>query len=368
MRFFLFVLALIFSLSSLSAQPITKDLKLDWLIYSSQDQSYKTFTNDVLNEPLHIFINASDFQSQFIKIEVKGSGSIFINEKLVQNSQVDSLAPIVFLSLDSLVKVHNSESLHISMIGYKEIIETAIVPNRFNIMVRNGSNTMVVESRVSNNYTDSLVLFLFLASIFLLIFKLAKPKGFQNYFNFKAAFSIRSRNSVFYETRVLEIQSILFYFFYASFITLFIFFNFQNLIDIPLSASFLYIVYKLILVLILVFGLLLIKNVWIIIFSFIFDLVAFKRVQYYDNFRIGLAFLILLSLISVIQKQYFADFESAYFISQALIAFLLFRFVFLFIKLLRIATVKRIYLFSYLCVTELAPLFFVIKVLKSTNY
>jgi hypothetical protein len=368
MRLFFIFLAFFIYIGQLSGTPITKDLKLDWLSYSYKDKVYQVFTNDTFNEPVHIFITANEFHSQFVRIAIVGSGSIFINEKLVQNSPPESLISVIILSLDSLAKEHNSESIHIALVGYDDIKETVIIPNRSNPTRLDTSNTILAESRVLNNYSDALVLFFFLVAIFLLILKIAKPKGFQNYFDFKAAFSTRSRNSVFYESRILESQSLLFYFFYASLITFFIFFNFQVLIDVPLSAGFLFIVYKLVVVFLAVFFLLLIKNSWIIIFASLFDCGAIKRVQYYDNFRIGLAFLIFLILFSVIQKLYFKDLEGVSFLSKALIFFLLFRFVLLFLKLLRIAPVKRIYLFSYLCVTELAPLFFVVKVLKSTNY
>jgi hypothetical protein len=369
MRSFYFFVVLFFTQSLLCAQPISKNLKLDWLTYSPENQQYSVFTYESRFEPIHIFIDVSEFQTQVIRIVALGPGSIFINEKLVHDAPPESLVSTgIIWRIDSLVDITKSDSIHITLLGFTDIIETLIIPSRSNFGPQNGEDLIKIESRASSKFSNELVLFLFLGSILLLLFKLIKPKGFQNFFDFKAAFSARSRNNIFYETRVLESQSLLFYFFYASLITFFVFYNFQNLMGIPTSSSFSFTMYRMLVVLVIIFFSLPMKNVGLVIFSALFDLGAIKRVHYYDNFRIGLALLILLSLFSIIQKQYFPQFLGFNMLSKALIFSLVFRVGYLFVKLLRITSVKRIYLFSYLCITELIPLFFVIKVLKSTNY
>lgn len=366
----IFIVALLFFLSGLlMAQPISRDLKLDWQMYSADNQKYSIYNSDNDEAPIHIFVAINKFQGQFLRIKASGVGSIFINESLVHHTESDALpASVVLWNIDSISEGKNSKNLHIVILGYTEIDETVIIPNALNSNHQSGVDTIRVENRTVNDFSDETVLALFIVFIFLLLLKLAKPKGFQNFFDFKAAFSARSRNNVFYESRVLESQSLLFYFFYASLIIFFIFYNFSSLIGVASSSSSLFIFQRLSLALIAVFFILPMKNIWLTLLSSLFDLGYIKRVQYFDNFRLGLALLLLLTGLSIIQKHYFAQFGTTIFLSSIVIIALIVRASFLFIKLLKITSVKRIYLFSYLCVTELIPLFFVIKVLKSTNY
>lgn len=103
----------------------------------------------------------------------------------------------------------------------------------------------------------------------------------------------------------------------------------------------------------------LVKLVFLLSMSWLFDLRSSYRRQFSDFFTTSSVFFLMASIVLslLLYAQTISGFELSIILAEIVVVFFFYRTVLIYIKFLQTANNSKLYIFSYICTTELIPLF-----------
>lgn len=184
------------------------------------------------------------------------------------------------------------------------------------------------------------------------------PKSFSSLFDLSDILRLRPRDSFFYELRIMQGPSLIHYLSLATLFTLYTSKNWSSLgLEVVLTTNML-ITLALIFVLSLIYPFC--KFIVISFFSGLFGLNSFTKFHYMESVRLTIVILslsVLASFIPIDTTEFFGS-------NVLLVGLFGLSIALIFLKLLNKTLDKKLYLFSYICTTEIIPLLFIIKIFK----
>ncbi len=353
--FLVVLLILSYSVLKAQVQEVIHDFRFDRLDFNEISLSYEPKDN-VGTSTVYIFLDTKKYADYFFSLSGEGSGSILVNGQLVFLPEHQVVHQV--WSIDSLAKKYKTDSVLISLSGFKttsaQVVQGQSI--NFNSAVETG---LLYNQRIQSRSDKNLwVILLLLLGLMLGVYRMKYPKAFASLFDASDIFRLRPRESFFYELRIMQTPNIVHYFSFAILLTLFISKNWDSLgLEEFLPANYL-------LALVIVFSMSLtyhlVKFVIVSFFSGVFGLNAFTKFHHMESIRLSLVILALAVLSS------FVPVDKIFFLEPKMLLMSLFLLSvgLVFIKLLNKTLDKKLYLFSYICTTEIIPLLFIIKVFK----
>lgn len=345
---------LLFCSIDMQGQGLIRDLGFDGLKY---DENIPRF--DSTEDPSgsnYFFLDTKRYIDYFLAISGHGAGSVFIDGQLV--FQPESRRFNQIWSIDSLAKKYSTDSVLISISGINNTTAQVIQgeSSKFKSVIE---TELLFNKRVENRSDKNLwVILLLLLGLIMGVYRMKYPKSFASLFSASEIFRLRPRENFFYELKIMQAPNLVHYVSFAILLTLFISKNWDSL-ELRDSLS---INYLIVLLFVFLFALIyhLFKFVIVSFFARLFGLSTFTKVHYIESIRLSLVILSLAVLSSFIPGENLIFLEP----KTLLMSLFVISIGLIFTKLLNKTLDKKLYLFSYICSTEIIPLLFIIKVFK----
>ncbi len=364
------------SLEIVEADPaqVIKDLREDWLYHRSDRDAYLPVD---LERKTSVGTSVS-----FVLDGLRYSEYDFLAKPTKKttffaNGQVLAYFPQtteVHWPIDSLSKSFGSDSLFISIYNPNRIptgMVTKVVsymPKAFSDV---GRDNFELSERPISDTRDFFVLGLLLIVFVYVLMGLYYDRTVWAYYRVSDAFSLRSRDEPLYKSRPFSKANIFIILLHSLVLSFFIvmlshflperfllcyYFDFESIGEGFLNWTF---------AMLMIFAFLLLKYFSIYTFCLIYRANDFKNTHFFSFIRLSMIHTAALSFLLL--ALYFVFNIKSPFIYQNLIylllAAMLLRTLLLFFKLMNLVTHRILYLFSYLCGTEIIPLVIIIKVI-----
>lgn len=334
------------------ARQIIHDFQFDELAYSADDQSFAP------REPgdpatTHFFLDTKKYADYYLAISGEGTGSIFINNKLVYQSEALQLSQI--WSIDSLANEYRTDSILVSLYSVDGASALVVKTAAINPDTRSDEIFLQKEKVLYRTDKNLWVMLLLMLGLIMGVYRMKYPKSFGSLFDVADVFRFRPRDSVFYEMRILQAPNLIHYFSLSILLTLYVSKNWSMLS----MHGFWSLGYYPTLVVIFVLSLFypLIKFVLVSFFTGLFGLNTSAKLHVMESLRLMLLILSLGVLSSFAPTGLLPMFEP----NLLLISMFGLSLMLIYIKLLNKTLDKKLYLFSYLCTTEIIPLLFIVN-------
>ena len=360
-RLFLYLVALLLSLQVFAADTtrVIKDLSKEWLVYNPSYRTYIPYLTSIKNtDYLNNWVSLKEYSGYSLHFNAMPNSSLFVNNRLWYENLSGNSEDVV-LKLNSLgeqpktslITVYNPKKIFpdYEYIGYSSEAKNTLVKASLKKRSQN----------IAINYNIIVILFL-LAVIALL------KNRFPRYYRSLVGFNEVPVED-FHEQTFISNPLILFIVI-NSIIFTYIFLIIKEKIDIPGLAhietlkfnSFSDIVY----LCCFFMAAFLCKLIYQWFIGDLFSFLKIVKMQFYELIKVTFKFNLLLLFILFITLRYWH--ELPFSISSQLVLItagifagvIILRILFLFV---RINLHRNIYLFSYLCISEILPLLVIIK-------
>lgn len=347
---FLFSFSAVFSNSQ---RQVVRDLSNDFFtVEKATQKAIPLFLNDQVKKS-YLIINVEQYKELDLSFLTKPDLCVFVDNKLFYKStKTDTL---VHLPISSISKLGEKNRLILTFYSPKDLFDHNTVKITKSQMVEKRANKELV-SRFINNQGDTIIFLLLIVGVLGLV----KNKDniiWKNYFSMPKIFSLRAQADEYVLRSVLSTESLML----ISLLSLVIActLNELDLIILKFNSFFLP---TPILNFILIFALLLFKYLLLKLASAFLNISSFGTQQFYEFIRslIWLSFIML--MLVLIFKENFTSFSKVI-LWGGLILWN--------IKILSVALTRlrfqKLYLFSYICASELIPAIVLINFIETIN-
>ncbi len=358
--------------SAPSDQNIKKDLKNEWLVYNQKHDIYVPFIENTgqSTNSFAFFIKKNESNGEHLHCCVQAGTSFFIEEKIIAFYDTKKCFK---LNVDSLFKAYHKKNLYISV--YNESLrldefETYIVSHqkKRQTAVENTENTLI--QREANDIKNFYIIaFLLFASLLGVAYN-TNPKSFKEYYGINKTFSFKLRQDDNIKLSLFDRFTLAILFLHSTFIAfvLVVIFKTQNdalgnLITLKYHGLTLAL-YDWLKLSIIVFFFLLLKFLLIQAVSKLMRFAEIEKIHFFEFLRLSIFIysLALISVLAVMFSSYNPVVGNYNWVLYLVGGLSIFRVIFLYLKFLRMVTFKNLYLFLYLCATEIFPLLMGFKI------
>ncbi|TAH25882.1 MAG: DUF4271 domain-containing protein [Cytophagales bacterium] len=359
-------------------QHIIKDLNEDWLAYNPKYSTYLPILSNNINnyKIVHQWINPNQYLNHKYAFYIPSGVNIFINNKLFLNNISDKDTQRIILSKELVEKFGNKIFLSVyapkrNLLGLKiQIFEKEITSKVENIIrIKTSVLQPKIRNKSSNNNNYSITVFLMLIAIVAVI-KYSNSDLLEGILGYKNLL-INNSNEEVQLNKIWNIDSLLLICVIS--IILAYLYNFVNLFHLNTVATSHQIftfdnslevvsTIKLSLVFMVAF---LLRLLFLIIFGWFFKLGQLVKMIYFNNLKflfkaLMIVFILafIITTINLISSRLFSEYLIGYIVIILLV--LLIKNLYISIKY---SSSRNVYLFSYLCISEIFPTIFMVTFL-----
>ncbi|MDO1448604.1 DUF4271 domain-containing protein [Rhodocytophaga aerolata] len=360
-----------------NAYQTVQNLEEQWLVYDKEYKSYVPFLKQMHGTPaaLYLELNLDSYKGYILQLTAKQEAYLFIQAQLYK-----PIAPNqqVLLNIDSLKNTHQKSVILISLYNQAghTLLPSAAMVRKVSAAAAadiNGQKDLAPLKPVNRSGLSNFIILsaLLIVSLYAFLWNY-HPKAFNSFYSIKYLFSLSFKEDTVFISRPLSRISMLFIFAHSMLLS-FLYMIIQKssgelaLNDRYLQAavSFFDLFAYFFVATIIVFGLILGKYIFTSLLGNLFNLSKVVHLHFFEYLLYSRVFYtILVAGVFVIYISYPALLPAA--IEEVILIIIIFNFARLFIinfALNKLTSVKNLYLFSYLCATELTPLLIGIKVL-----
>jgi hypothetical protein len=340
---------------------VIKDLRKDWVTLSKNNSYIPFIENSNEQSPVISFkVDLKQYQGLLFKCCLPKGSTILINQKIVDYQENSSC---ILYELDSLYKQYKLPSVWVSIYNshraYPQILTQLVEKKNENI----GNNLPMVRSsaEIQNFFAAGLIVLL----LFYAILSHRFPKVFKNYHSFRNISSLNLQEDMYTRIKLLNSTNLMFLLHYGLLVAylIIIFAYSANVLEIRLpgypldSFSDFFAVW--IKVALLVIGVFALKYVMVAAVGALFQLSRIVQHHILDYFRMSLTYGVILFTILVFTYLGLGKNYTIYYniFVYSVVVFTLLRVFLLYHRLFDISSFRNIYLFSYICTSEILPLF-----------
>lgn len=342
---------------------IVKSLDDDWLVYSKKYEAYVPFTTSSKDKVTAINqkLDLKKYKNYNLNFIAAPELALFINKKLVFKN-TSKQAKYMQINISEIIDEKNihHELLTFYNENYNLPLDHVFIGFEKEILNKPVGNNIVVLKRIIKE-TDVYILCYLLILSLLAILKTRYPRRFSEFFSFNYMLPNNASDDLVIKS--LSTPGLLFILINSFAIALIYLLTNHFLTNSGFSPTYVSLSYflKLAFFVILFFTA---KFVFMKIIGWIYNIEAIVKIQFFELVKVLLNFNILIVSLLVISLSFpFFEhrFSSSIFIYLVLFVFLIvvLRNSFLIFKL---SGFRNLYLFSYLCTTEILPFVIMIKI------
>lgn len=358
-------------LGEITGDSIKADLREDWLIYNNRYKTYAPFVENTSPSisSFSFILNKTSANNCHLILCFQKASSLFIEQQIVGFYKD---AGCITFDPDSLFGSYKREDLFVT------VYHKSLDPGRYKtlLMSKNLSTNHSVDSLMAkiSSRTDPLFKNFYLLALLLFLIILSavynlNPRNFREFYSLSKVFSIKLRYDNISTLKTFNWPNILIVFTHCLLVS-YMLVVVLTLLGEPLpylkvgmeglGAG----ISRWISLALIIFLLLLAKYVLIKLLSTMMNLRELDQIHFFEFVRIsifiysaGSVFMVILLLA------YYLPAPGHFVWVIYLVAFLsVVRIVLLYLKFLRLSTFRNLYLFSYLCTTEILPLIIGFKI------
>jgi hypothetical protein len=331
------------------------DLKDHWLVY--QSGQFASFNNQS-STSIFFLVDSRKEKNNFLLVEGRHPFAVFVNSKLILQKKDK-----VKLAIDSLSKIY-PHPLFIGLYSPRGAhhLQAAIEKTQ-------PFHEQEVQLRKGNYFLDFTVLATLLLAVCFILFLRTNPALTFDYLDVNKLFSFQVRDESTLTLRIASSVNLLIYLFGSFFLALMLLISLHfmggrvsltELFPIHSTAQGFW---QWALLSLIIFGLLLVKLVWLVLLSALFGFRDTVSLQFFNFVRVILTSVCLLAAICILYFVIGVQQEN-YFFHLLTILSLVFTLgtAIMYFKLLAKMPFHFFHLFSYLCASEIIPLMILIKV------
>lgn len=336
---------------------VIKNLNDDWQVF--KNRKFQQFKNRQSTRTVYFQVNPIE-GANYLIVNSKMEFSIFLNGQLLNNYDRQNAK----LNIDSLSKGY--KGLLFSIYSSQPITEATI--STLILTSKKAEGKIDLEQR-PNSTSDffAIAALLLLGGVSFLIG--TRPILVIDYLNPVRTFSIKEREGVLTSNRITSSSNILFYIF-TCYLLSFLVLSWQigssskTFLDVS-NNTFSEAFAKWNLIALVIFGIFVLKFIWLAFFSFSFALKSGFHFHFYNFIRILILISILLAIVSltlyiVHEPRSFYSTVTYYLIGVTVASWLIVTYL----KLLANSSFTFSHLFFYLCATEIIPLILFVKLIS----
>ncbi len=335
-----------------------KDLRSEWLVYANN--TYKPYADREVNSPVIVYfvLDAEVYKGYRLLLESDQAFSVFLEGVLVQEQVMKLNA-----SVDSLARLFNKNHLFIGVHQPGGLNTMSLKTSIGTELPSLGISEAGPLDRNENTFQNLTVVALLILFVFFSVMLRLNPRLTAHCFSAIKLFPVREGDESQPLNRIGNWGNILFYVF-ASLLTSFLLLLLRHdqLLGPSKNSDFHVVFLRWAELGILVLTIFFVKALVLKMFSVIFNFREQMGFQFLNFIRMVSLSMILLMVSVLIYGTLVPD--GGLVIFYAVFPWILFGWLILvFIKLLNRVHVSVFHLFSYICLTELLPILFVVKVL-----
>jgi hypothetical protein len=376
------LLLLIVSVAFADTQPATayqvvQNLEEQWLVYDKDYKGYVPFLKEMHGTPaaLYLELNLDSYRGYILQITNTQEAYMFIQAQLYKHITPHQQ---VMLNIDSLRTIHQKPVVLISLYnqsGHTVIPVVAMVRkvsvSAENILAQEADITPLKPVNRSGLGNFIILSAMLIVSLYAFLWN-HHPKAFNNYYNLKHLFALSFKEDTVFISRPLSRISLLFMFAHSMLLSFLYIIIQKSSGELALNdrylqsaVSFFELFAYFFIATSIVFGLIIGKYIFISLLGNLFNLSKVVHMHFFEYLLYSrLFYTIIVAGVFVVYISYPTLLPQA--IEEIIFIIIVFNFIRLFIinfALNKLTSVKNLYLFSYLCATELTPLLIGIKVL-----
>jgi hypothetical protein len=353
-----------------------EDLEESWQVYDTDYKSYIPYLERVHGnvEALHLELNLNNYKGYHLRIQTTRPVYLFVQAQL--NRKLAD-GQIIVLNIDSLKRIYTQPTVLFSFynqLGHSVKPSVSII----NYIERSsGSNlqeasVLPLKPREQSGLEDfAIIAAILITALFAFLWNY-HPNAFRSYYNLKPLFSLNIKEDTVLVSRPLSRISMLFILNHSLLLS-FLYILIQKSSGKPLlndrilqtASTFSELFYYFSLLSISLFILIIAKYFFLYLLGNLFNLSNVIHVHFYKYLLFSrLFYSLIVPILFVIYLSFpLAISTASQQVIYIIIAFNFIRLVIINFALNKLTSVKNLYLFSYLCATELTPLLIGIKVL-----
>lgn len=353
-----------------------EDLEESWQVYDADYKSYIPYLQRVHGntEALHLQLNLNNYKGYRLLIQTPKPVYLFIQAQL--NRKLTGGQTLI-LHIDSLRKIYPQPTVLLSFynqLGHSTKPSVSII----NYIERSSGNTiqevsvLPLKPREQSGLEDfSIVAAILITALFAFLWNY-HPNAFRSYYNIKPLFSLSIKEDTVLVSRPLSRLSMLFILNHSLLLS-FLYILIQkssgkqllNDYVLQTASSFGELFYYFSLLSLSIFILIIAKYFFLYFLGSLFNLSNVIHIHFYKYLLFSrLFYSVIVPILFVIYLSFpLAISTASQQVIYIIIAFNFIRLLIINFALNKLTSVKNLYLFSYLCATELTPLLIGIKVL-----
>ncbi len=340
---------------------IIKNLEEDWLKADENNRYVPFIGKDHYKTPaIGIMLNLTRYSGNSLLCCVPQESSVLIEQQIIGYSDKEKC---IRLDIDSLQQVYQKEQIFVSVYQADHSFDRLHF-----LVVSNNSEVKTVLQNTSHKRTGSSVRDFFIIGLLVLLasyaFQLNQfPKTFKNLYNFRKVFAFKIREEPV-KIRLLNEAHIVFLLHHCLLIAylLILSISTNSMIDLSLVVdqpqAFSEFIITWLKLSLFVFMVIWLKYMVVMMFGALFGLKNLKYIHVFDFMRMSLIFwsviftciVLIFSMLSINNSLYLN------LLIYIFIAFATVRIVILYYRLFTGSIFRNVYLFSYICTSEIIPL------------
>lgn len=348
---------------------LVHDYQDDWQVFDSRYKAYVPYVREQHKgyNSFSLFFDIENYKGYKLLYRSERENYLFIDATLQKKLSNNSW---VVLDIDSLQQASHKTKLFLTIYGTNTNVEDIII--QIGNKISKSQKTAEIEESLLTILPRELSPFqnffviglLILACLYAFLYNF-QPKSFQRFFSIRDLLTLSKRDESFVVNKPFDIGNILFVVnlsFTLGFILMLItheksdFFLASNILREGETLGTLLL--NFIEIVIIVFAAMILKYFVLKVLSNLYRLDNITNIHYFKIIQASSIFFLLILIVltfSTISNPEIIRSANKYFFVPILLFFVL-RLVLLYFTINKMATLKNLYLFSYLCIIELIPL------------
>ena len=355
MSYRIVVVYLLLFISFLTLGQSSKSLDNQWYVLDNGVKQELKSIDKISQQVIHLDVNPIDQSAGKIVLSSAASNGLFINGEIQCVFKNDASHEIEIDQRTRLISIYNSEG-----VGW---IDSKLVF----VNLKADSAGLITEQRENSSFSNFLIFSILVVLSLYAFFMTRNTELFNNHFRFSRGLTIRTINEALFKIRISETENLMLLGIHglAGAIVIVAFahhLHHENFFQIvSLESNFWTLNVYWVLTGVAVFMGLLFKTLLVSAFTELFSIKSFRRIHFYTYLRISILVYMLWLLLILIQNYVFPQIDLIHIILNFGLLLMIFRIVLIQIKLMNLETHRFLFLFSYLCATEIIPFIFLVK-------
>ncbi|MDW7693678.1 DUF4271 domain-containing protein [Flammeovirgaceae bacterium SG7u.132] len=348
-------------------QSVIEDLSEDWSVYDVRLEGFVPYLSDIHRNVKSIYMPLSldQYRGNLLSISSIDGAHLFFNNKLVQLMEGDDFT---YYSVDSLLSAQNQGFIQVAIYSptsFDNIPALRVVSEKSNASVVSIDRAVFTPNKIQSDYNKEFVVIFSLGILFVFSVVLQKKNPFGGLIEIGAILAKMLKSKSMPEKYSTRYVLYFLFFFSLSFSFLLVFlressdlFRESSLVLSNYLGGTLFLVSTQLFI--LIFVLMLLKLLIIRVLSSLYGFAGLADIHTFEYISFTHFFTTIFLLGGVMLNLLPVDIPMEVAVALLFVV-VFFKSLFIVMRINRLLTYKKVYLFSYFCITEFIPILFALK-------